>query len=127
VGELGSESGWGMNITDQADLLFVTWFTYDAQGKGLWLVASHVSRNSDGTFSGTLYRTTGPAYNAAQWDPAQVRAQAVGSITFTFTDSSHASFTATVDGSHGLEGHRPRGVRQPAERLRVIPEPFFPL
>ncbi|MGZ5061928.1 MAG: Ig-like domain repeat protein [Usitatibacter sp.] len=95
----GSESGWGMNITDQADILFVTWFTYGADGKGMWLVASHVARNANGTYSGTLYRTTGPAYNAPQWDPSLVRATEVGAITFAFSDASNATFTATVDGA----------------------------
>ena len=26
-----SESGWGLNITHQGNILFATWFTYDRQ------------------------------------------------------------------------------------------------
>src|SRR5206468_7183255 len=37
----GSENGWGVNITHQGDILFATWFTYDASGRGLWLVLSN--------------------------------------------------------------------------------------
>ena len=33
-----SESGWGLNITHQGDILFATWFTYDRDGNGMWLV-----------------------------------------------------------------------------------------
>lgn len=33
-----SESGWGVNITHQGNILFATWFTYDRQGTGMWLV-----------------------------------------------------------------------------------------
>src|SRR4051812_12846799 len=34
----GSESGWGVNITHQGSTVFATWFTYAADGKGIWLV-----------------------------------------------------------------------------------------
>ena len=43
-------------------------------------------------------RTAGPAYNAATFDPAQVTANAVGTIAFAFGDGAHATFTATVNG-----------------------------
>ena len=33
----GSESGWGINFAHQGDVIFATWFTYDATGKALWL------------------------------------------------------------------------------------------
>lgn len=35
-----SESGWGLNLIQQGDVLFATWFTYDTDGRGMWLVAS---------------------------------------------------------------------------------------
>ena len=95
----GSESGWGMNITHQGDTLFVTWFTYDATGKGMWLVASNVAKSGDGTYSGALYRTTGPAYNAQPWDPSQVQVTTVGSVSLAFSDASNGTFTAVVDGT----------------------------
>ena len=28
-----SESGWGINLAHQGDVIFATWFTYDAAGK----------------------------------------------------------------------------------------------
>ncbi|MGE5090318.1 MAG: S8 family peptidase, partial [Candidatus Levyibacteriota bacterium] len=33
----GSESGWGINFAHQGDVIFATWFTYDATGKAWWL------------------------------------------------------------------------------------------
>ena len=33
----GSESGWGINFAHQGDVVFATWFTYDAAGKAWWL------------------------------------------------------------------------------------------
>lgn len=93
-----TESGWGVNITHQGDILFVTWFTYDASGKGLWLVGSDVRRTAGNTYSGQLFRTTGPAFSASPWNPAQVVPTAVGSATFTFSDANNGTFAYTVNG-----------------------------
>jgi hypothetical protein len=95
----GAESGWGLNVTHQGDVLFATWFTYDANGKGMWLVASNLAKVSGTTYSGTLYRTSGPAFDSPQWDPAAVKATPVGSLTLAFGDASHGSLSATVNGA----------------------------
>jgi hypothetical protein len=93
-----SESGWGINITHQGDTLFATWFTYDTDGSGMWLVMSNGAKASDGSYSGTLYRTTGPAFNASPWNPASVVATSVGTATFSFGTADTGTFTYTVNG-----------------------------
>jgi len=93
-----TESGWGVNITHQGDILFATWFTYDVDGSGLWLVMSDGVRAADGTYSGALHRTTGPAFSASPWDPAQVTSSQVGTATFAFTGPNDGAFTYTVNG-----------------------------
>ena len=93
-----SESGWGVNVTHQGDILFVTWFTYDANGKGLWLVGSNVSRTTGNTFSGALFRTTGPAFNAVPWNGSQVAVTQVGTVTLAFSDANNGTFAYTVNG-----------------------------
>ena len=95
----GSESGWGANITHQGDVLFMTWFTYDAAGKGMWLSASNVVKTGNGTYSGTLYRTWGPSFDLQPWDPARVTRIAVGVVTFAFTDAANGTMTYTVEGA----------------------------
>jgi len=94
----GSESGWGVNITQQGDILFATWFTYDANGKGLWLVMSNGNKVSNGVYSGALYTTTGPAFDASPWDPSRVVATPVGNATFAFGDIANGTFSYTVNG-----------------------------
>jgi hypothetical protein len=94
----GSESGWGVNVTHQGDILFATWFTYDLDGSGMWLVMSNGSKVGDNTYSGTLFRTTGPAFNSEPFDPGRINLTTVGSGTFTFTDASSGTFTYTVNG-----------------------------
>jgi hypothetical protein len=93
-----SESGWGINIAQHGSIMFATWFTYAADGKGMWLVASDVRETSPGMWTGTLYSTSGPAFNGA-WDASKVKVSAVGSITLMFDSMSSATLTATVDGT----------------------------
>jgi|SRR5687767_10928885 len=93
-----SESGWGVNVTHQGDILFVTWFTYDSSGRGMWVVGSDVRRTSGNTFTGTLYRTTGPAFSASPWLPSGVGVTPVGTATFTFTGNNSGTFNYTVNG-----------------------------
>jgi hypothetical protein len=94
----GSESGWGLNVTHQGAILFVTWFTYDANGQGMWLVGSNVSRTTGNTFSGSLFSTTGPAFNTSPWNPTQVTVTSVGTVTLTFSDANNGTFAYTVNG-----------------------------
>jgi YVTN family beta-propeller protein len=92
-----SESGWGVNFAQQGGTVFATWFTYGADGSGTWLVMSNGTRSGPNTWSGTLYRTTGPAFGAA-FDPSRVGYAAAGSATFSFADANNGTMTATVDG-----------------------------
>ena len=92
-----SESGWGINFAHQADTIFASWFTYDATGKGLWLVMT-APKTAPNTYAGTLYSTTGPAFNAVPFNPASVVPTAVGNGTITFTDANDGSFNYTVNG-----------------------------
>ncbi len=96
----GSESGWGVNVAHQGDILFVTWFTYGPDGHGMWLVGSNVARTGNGTYSGTLQRTSGPAFNAAPWNPSQVMRTNAGTVTFAFSDASNGVMTYDVAGVH---------------------------
>ena len=94
----GSESGWGLNIAHQGDILFVTWFTYDGTGQPMWLVGSDVRKSGNNTYSGTLYTTAGPPLAAQPWDPSRVTRTPAGSVTLSFTDDDNGTFTYTVGG-----------------------------
>jgi hypothetical protein len=93
----GSESGWGINFTHQGDRIFATWFTYDSDGSPMWLVVT-ANRTGSTTYSGRLYRTTGPAFSAATFDPNRVVAVDVGDATFTFANGNSATFAYTAYG-----------------------------
>jgi hypothetical protein len=92
-----NESGWGVNLAHQADTLFATLFTYDRSGKGLWLVMSDGARTGSGRYSGTLYRTSGPPFNASPW--RSVSQTPVGTMSFAFSDGDTGTMTYTVNGT----------------------------
>lgn len=97
----GSQPGWGLSIDHQGDVLFVAWFTYNDSGSGMWLVIPNAARTADGTYSGDIYRTTGPVFDSHPWDPAAVHAAAVGNGTLTFLNERSGTFAYTVDGRSG--------------------------
>jgi hypothetical protein len=113
-----AESGWGVNIVHQGDILFATWFTYEAGGsaaspaKGMWLVMSNGGKTANNTYSGALQRTTGPnAFSASSaFDPNQVQRTTVGDATFTFSDANTGTFRYTVNGVTQTK---------PIQRLRI--------
>jgi len=93
----GSESGWGVNLTQQGDIIFATWFTYGLDGSPLWLSAT-APKVGPGVYSGALYRTSGPAFNAAPFDPKLVKGVPVGAATFSFSSGNAGTFAYTVNG-----------------------------
>jgi hypothetical protein len=98
----GTQSGWGLNLVQQGEVVFATWFTYGADGSPVWYVASNMVQtrnvapyNYPGVaFQGDLYRTSGPA---------PFRATRVGSATVAFEAADRGTFSYTVDGVEGLK------------------------
>ena len=50
------------------------------------------------TYGGPLISTTGPAFDAVPFNPAQVVGTGVGTGTLTFTDTQNGTFAYTVNG-----------------------------
>ena len=91
-----AESGWGMAISHQSDVMFLAWYVYDATGKPFWYVAPACAV-SGSSCSGALYRTTGPPLGPT-FNPSQVQAFQVGSAIVSFIDANNAVLSYTVDG-----------------------------
>ena len=92
-----AEAGWGINFTHQGDLIFASWFTYDASGKPLWVTAT-LAKTAARTYAGALDVTTGPPFNAVPFDPSRVTHNPVGTATVTFTDGANGTFAYTLNG-----------------------------
>lgn len=96
-----NESGWGVTLTHQGEILFVTLYVYGPDGKATWFGAPNVPFTGNtaqgASFSGQLYQVNGPFY-AANFDPSTLTARPVGNVTVTATSPSTATLQYTVDG-----------------------------
>jgi len=92
-----SESGWGANIIQQEDILFITMFVYGQNGQPTWLIASNVAFVSGSTYSGALYTTIGPWLGGA-FNPGAVGIRQVGTVTFRQSQYYAGVLSYTVDG-----------------------------
>ncbi|MGZ5088840.1 MAG: hypothetical protein ACXWHB_14855 [Usitatibacter sp.] len=90
------ESGWGANVIQQGDTMMVTLFVYDANRNPTWFVAPSVVYQGNSVFTGQMYETTGPWYFPRTFDASSVTVNAVGTLTFTATDPTHAVLQYSV-------------------------------
>ena len=106
-----SESGWGLNVTHQGNIVFATWFTYDRDGNGMWLVLPqadkqpsvydpyYMATSNENDYAGTVYTTTGPYFDSANFAAAPpVVVTAVGTATISFLSADQGTFSYTVNG-----------------------------
>ena len=93
-----AESGWGMNLNHQGNIIFGTLFTYDDAGRGMWLILSRGDRQPDGSYLGALYRTTGPAFNANPFTPiSTANLTQVGTMRLSFSGPDSGTLVYSVD------------------------------
>ena len=88
-----SESGWGINFAHQGDVIFATWFTYDAAGKAWWLTMT-ANKTAQGVYSGQLIRTNGTPFSTFV---PPVTTTVVGTGTLTFTSGTTGTFAYSVN------------------------------
>src|SRR5262249_208243 len=95
-----AEAGWGINLVHQGSVIFATWFTYDRDHGGMWLVLPNGVQTSPGNFTGTLYRPVGPPFSASPFTPIAFPANytTVGTLTLSFTDTNNGTMSYTVNG-----------------------------
>jgi hypothetical protein len=91
------ESGWGINLNHQEDLIFAVWFTYDKDGQAIWWAAT-MAEQASGTFTGDLLQMSGPTFSNQPWNSEEVSNEIIGKATIIFSDTSNANFHYTVDG-----------------------------
>ena len=92
-----SESGWGINLIQQNDIIFATLFVYGPDGTPRWYVASGMGSSGANTFSGALFSTTG-SYFAAPWAGLTSSPQ-VGTISINFTTPTNGTLNYSVNGT----------------------------
>lgn len=98
-----AEDGWGVNVIQQGDILFATFFVYGTDSAARWFVAPAMAptaaQPSTGSrFSGDLYQTTGPWFGGP-FNPSQVTAGVVGTSTITFDSAGTGTLSYSVSGT----------------------------
>lgn len=95
------EPGWGLNISQQADSLFATFFVYGDGGQAVWysVTLAYQSTGANGVviYGGPLYQTSGPAQGTT-YNPALLKYRQVGDATIEFGDDAHGLLHYSADG-----------------------------
>jgi hypothetical protein len=93
------EDGWGINFTHQGNIIFATWFTYDAAGKSMWLIAqAEPDAGGAGVYSGPIWTVTGTPFGVVPFVAGQTFSTEVGRVTLTFADGNSATLSYNVNG-----------------------------
>ena len=91
-----AESGWGLNIAQQSDTLFATYYTYDENGRATWVAMSNTTRSNAGstsaaTYQGLVIKGSGSAFDAT-WDSSKASVSQVGTASFVFDAAGGGTF-----------------------------------
>jgi hypothetical protein len=95
-----NEPGWGVNISQQADTLFATFFVYGSGGQAVWYSATLTYQSTSAgvpTYGGDLVLTSGSP-QGTPYNPALLKYRTVGPVTIEFGDDAHALMRYTADG-----------------------------
>jgi subtilisin family serine protease len=95
------ESGWGVTLNQQGNIIFATLFTYDSDGIPVWYVASNCTMEDESSCSGELYKVVGGTAMTDEWNGENKIVEAVGNITFTFVDEHEGKMNFDIDGQLG--------------------------
>jgi hypothetical protein len=85
-----------VNIIQNNGVIFLTLYVYGNDSLPRWYFASGMTATSASTFSGPLYRSTGPSF-AVPWDPARFQFDTAGTATLSFSSVGAGTLTYTVD------------------------------
>ena len=92
-----SQDGWGVNLTQQAGIVFAAWYTYGPDGRATWYVMSDGTWNGN-TYSGAFFSTLSSPWLGVAYDASKIQVVPAGTMSFNFSDASNAvmtySFTA---------------------------------
>ena len=96
------QSGWGVNVVQQNEVLFLTFFVYGPNLNPVWYSASDVrlqaSTNGVLVYTGALYETHGSWLADNFYDPAAVVYRQVGTVMFRLNSIGSATLIYSVDG-----------------------------
>jgi hypothetical protein len=90
-----SEPGWGIQLIQNADIIFATMFVYDPDGNPTFFVATLGSVAGATTWTGDLFVAGGTPFDLP-WNPADRVEFNVGTMTFSLTGVGSGTLDYTV-------------------------------
>lgn len=94
-----AENGWGVNLVQNEDVVFATFYIYDISKQPTWY-SSPMFVGASGIYSGTLFATTGPWFGGP-WMGSAVATPA-GTSVFTPTSATTGTLTYTINNVGGV-------------------------
>jgi hypothetical protein len=92
-----AESGWGIQLVQRGSVIFATMFVYGPSNTPTWYVAT-MQFAGNFTWTGDLYTTTGPYFGTVPFNPANVVATKVGTMTWVAQTVETGTLNYDVDG-----------------------------
>lgn len=97
-----AQNGWGISINQRSSELFSAWFTYGADGRPTWFIASSTTWNGN-TSPVSIFHVTGSPWLGVPYDPSRVDAGIVGQGSYAFTNATQGTFNYTIGGVSGVK------------------------
>jgi hypothetical protein len=91
------ENGWGLQMVQRADIIFVTLYLYNTNGVPIWYAAV-LSTGSGASWNGDLMETTGPWFGTQPFNAAAVSVARVGSMSFSPTSLRDGMLSYSISG-----------------------------
>ena len=103
-----SESGWGVQLLQEADVIFATMYVYDASNVPTWYVAL-LNYAGNNQYTGALLATHGPWFGNPSFNPGLVSNRVVGQMTYTLDYVEQGRLFLHCRWRASLEDHLPHG------------------
>jgi hypothetical protein len=95
-----AESGWGLNVAQQGELMYLTFYVFGRNTQPTWYTAllAHQGTQPGGgeLFAGPVFRSTGPSISGT-FDPSLVRTQSIGQAQFRAASPTQATVSYQID------------------------------
>jgi hypothetical protein len=93
-----NESGWGINLIQQGEIIFATMFVYAQDNTAHWYSASALAPVGGSTtnYTGELTESRGPWLGTPNFDPNAVTRISVGAMTVSFSGPNNGTLSYNV-------------------------------
>jgi streptogramin lyase len=87
-----AQNGWGINLAQQAGIVFGTWYTYAPDGKATWYAITDGTWSGN-TYAGSFFSTLSSGWLGVPYDVSKIQVVPGGTISLNFSDANNAMMT----------------------------------